>query len=490
MWKEKSKERLERYKGILKDSPLFFEAAQEAKQAEAALKAAAWDKKKEYTDDETAADVSYYCLAPALCSYVLWVLDRAMESGVKRLYFLARDAYFMYRTAKMFCSAFNFPVDCRYLSCSRYSVRIPMYHLDLDEALGYICRGGIDVTTAKILNRAGLSKKEREEVFAGLRAGGFSYGPDDPVPYAELENIKKILKECPLFVGYLTENSKKAMPLLEGYLKQEGLSDDVPMALVDSGWVGSMQKVLNRALDYIKEKQPGETKKTAPLEGYYWGLYELPEGVDPESYHCYYFSPGYNIVQKIYFSNCLFEAVFSAPHGMTMGYSKENGRYFPVYGEIPKAQKAFMEENDMRFCAFADKFILKAKENFSGGAFSGREASRNMETVYRLLRCFMGNPCLREAEVFGRLHFSDDVLDYKSQELAADLSEEELTANHAVNKILSMLGIKRGFLRESAWYEASAVLGQKNVRRHLRGYAGYKRLLYMRKQRQWRKIYG
>lgn len=58
------------------------------------------------------------------------------------------------------------------------------------------------------------------------------------------------------------------MPGLAGYLQQEGLLEEVPDAIVDSGWVGSMQMALNEVLASM-----GRTK---PLEGYYWGLYARP----------------------------------------------------------------------------------------------------------------------------------------------------------------------------------------------------------------------
>lgn len=501
MWKEKSEERLERYKEILRDAPLFLKAADQAKETETARRADGPDNEKEYSGEDISENVSYYCLAPALCACVVWLLENALKAGIKRLYFLARDAYFMYETALKFCSACSIPIDCRYLSCSRYSVRIPMYHLDMDEALGYICRGGIDVTMEKILNRAGLSPSEKEAVMEELGSAGVEYGREELIPYAELSAIRAVLEKSTLFMEYTVQNSKRAMPLLKGYLIQEGLTDDVPMALADSGWVGSMQKILNRAVEYIKKEDAenihGDKKKNAkegavikPFQGYYWGLYELPDGVNPESYHCYYFSPGYNMAQKVYFSNCLFETVFSAPHGMTLGYKEENGRYFPVYGDISKDQKAFMETVGARLLLFADKLISALKETPSQARAKSLLPEADKKVIYRLLRCFMGNPCPGEAEIFGRLHFSDDVLDYKSQELAADLSQKELNANHAFNKILSMAGIKKGFLRESAWYEASAVLSGSRVSHHLRGYAVYKRLLYLRKQRSWRKMYG
>ena len=100
---------------------------------------------------------SYCVLAPALNGFVVWVLQNAVKSGIERLYFLARDGYFMYRIAQRYCEELCLPVECVYLCCSRYSLRIPTYHTDMEEALSYICRGGIDVTLQKILDRSGLT---------------------------------------------------------------------------------------------------------------------------------------------------------------------------------------------------------------------------------------------------------------------------------------------------------------------------------------------
>ena len=45
------------------------------------------------------AAVGACVLGPALSAFVRWVLAEAVRTGKKRLYFLARDGYFMYQTA-------------------------------------------------------------------------------------------------------------------------------------------------------------------------------------------------------------------------------------------------------------------------------------------------------------------------------------------------------------------------------------------------------
>ena len=71
-------------------------------------------------------------LGPAINSFIIWVLQESRKNGVQRLYFLARDGYLMYQCARIYCEKQKLPIECRYLSCSRYSVRIPLFHMDME----------------------------------------------------------------------------------------------------------------------------------------------------------------------------------------------------------------------------------------------------------------------------------------------------------------------------------------------------------------------
>ena len=57
-------------------------------------------------DENTGFDRAVYLtvFAPAMLYYVRWVLEEAKKNGIQRLYFLARDGYPMYMTAKALCS--------------------------------------------------------------------------------------------------------------------------------------------------------------------------------------------------------------------------------------------------------------------------------------------------------------------------------------------------------------------------------------------------
>lgn len=446
MSKEQEKRRQERYKKILKGTDQIFpkEDRKEESQLEAAIE---------------------NVLGPVLNSFVLWVLKESREKGVQRLYFLARDGYLMYRCARIYCAKLDLPMECRYLSCSRYSVRIPLFHLDREEALEYICRGGIQVTLDKVLGRAGLSPTEKEKVLEELDLTGER---EQVIPYAGLGEIKRKLKDCRYFMECMCAHSVKAYPLFAAYLEQEGLLEQKKAALVDSGWVGSMQKNLNLVLKKLGRRED--------LTGYYWGLYQLPPKAKRKDHFCYYFSPEKGLIEKVYFSNCLFEAIFSAPHGMTVGYEKKGEHIKPRYGRMDPERREFMLRLEKSMLEYARKTAEKLED------IDQVDLKAQKKAVKRLLRLFMGHPTAREAEWFGRLEFSDDVREDVRQPVAVKMTEKEIRGNHVWSKGRAMLGLKKQYVKESAWLEGSVVRSGKRETYHLWMYRLYKYLLYIRKR--------
>jgi len=421
--------------------------------------------------DNAMMIVNHYVIGPSINGFVLWVLREAIRTGKKRLYFLARDGYFMYRVALDICEVMQLEVECRYLECSRYAIRIPLFAKYPKEAMEYICRHSIDVNMTKILKRAGLNEAERAEVFESLQ---IDYDEQEVIPYAELDKIKAILTVNTIFQKHMKNNSNKALPNLLGYITQEGLLEDVNMAIVDSGWTGTMQK----NLDLLIELAGGTPK----LEGYYWGLYEIPLECDRSKWHCYYFAPENNLSAKVYFSNCLFEAIIAAPHGMALGYEYKDNRYIVIEDEISNERETFVKDAARHLADYTNQVTKRlVKMHLEQVDFV-----RDRKVIGALLKLFMGKPDKAEVDLYGNILFSDDVLEDYMQPVAGELNEAELSDNHLFNKVFTLLGGKNATIRESAWYEGSAVRVGKNVRWHLYQYATYKYLLYLKK-RLWRR---
>lgn len=396
--------------------------------------------------------------APVMYSFVSWILQQAEEKQIKRLYFLARDGYQMYLSARILCEEQGIDVDCRYLKCSRYALRVPVYHIQKETCLTLICQGGIDVTLRKVLKRTGMDNRTAEEMAEML---GLEKQLDEILSYRQVQDLKEMFRQSAAFMNWIYEHSEKEYPKAVGYLQQEGLLDEVSYAIVDSGWIGTLQQTLQMLL--------WQEGKKSPLQGFYFGLYELPAGADPFQYHTFYFSPHGKIRRKVYFSNSLFECIFGAPEGMTLGYEASDGTYQAVLEQKENRNRAKVEETADVLCR---RVRVLAKEG----------AHITLKQAEDLLARFMGTPSPEEVEEFGNWKFTDDVLEEKQQIVAADLNETELSKNHFFKKALIMLGIRKGPVHESAWIEGSAVRCGRHVRRHLRKIRQYKYVLYVRKE--------
>ena len=161
--------------------------------------------------------------------------------------------------------------------------------------------------------------------------------------------------------------------------------------------------------------------------------------------------------------------------------------YAPILAGCDEARCKFAEWMELCVTVYGEKLAHKIRTRETFLELDTREFC---DVARHLFRAFMGRPTRAEAETFGDLKFSDDVLENSLYQTAARLTEAELAKNHVWNKALVMLGIRKGFVKESAWYEGSvARLGRRN-KYHWKMYAAYKYLLYIRQAGWKRKTRG
>ena len=255
-------------------------------------------------------------LAPTLYEFVLWVLQEALQSGKKRLYFLARDGYQMYLAAQQLCKQYDLDIECRYLKVSRYAVRVPEYHLLGERCLERICVGGIDVTFEKIMQRAALTDKEAEEIAA---LAGYTENYRKVINYHEVMQLKDRLKKIPTFISlYRQPFRRKLMGRQSAISRRRGCWNRFLM----HWWTAAGSVRSSRALNICS----GRNSRTESSKDTILVCMRSRKGRERENYHSFYFTPWGEIKRKVHFSNSLFEAVFSAPEGMTLSYRTESGK--------------------------------------------------------------------------------------------------------------------------------------------------------------------
>ena len=117
--------------------------------------------------------------------------------------------------------------------------------------------------------------------------------------------------------------SRQALGPFLGYLRQEGLGEDVPWAVVDSGWMGSTQDTLGEALTLLG--RPGSPR------GYYAGLYRAPRRGQWEGF---FFQPGERLAIQAGFEPSLWEAAFAAPTARCWAMVRGTAALSPCWGRL------------------------------------------------------------------------------------------------------------------------------------------------------------
>lgn len=200
----------------------------------------------------------YWYFGPILLAFVAWVANRGAIEGVDTLYFLARDGDVLVRIYELLQRYSRRPLPAGvYLEVSRRSVGVPFVERreQLDRLLQPEYAGGPLSDLLSI--RLGFDLGKHPEV--NVREFGFA-GIDSAVFIpADLHKVKQL---CYLLYERYPEHFLFERDRAVGYLRQMGLFDDGKKSVVDIGYSGTLQRILN------------EAGLEQPVHGYYMVLYK------------------------------------------------------------------------------------------------------------------------------------------------------------------------------------------------------------------------
>lgn len=347
---------------------------------------------------------------PVVFCYVWWVLWESKQRGLDRLYFLARDGYTLHRIAELICERFNLGIECRYLYCSRTSLRMPTYFFIGDEALDLLLLGGYRLTLKSVLLRGELTDEERQAIYeeCGIR----DEDEEKLLSRREFEEYSKEIRESRTFQKLIVDKSRSAYKNAVGYFKAEGLMDQPEVGIVDSGWAGSMQRSLRQLLEFAGY--------SGHFVGFYFGMYTSPKSRADGEYLTWYFDAESNAKEKAQFCNNLFECLLSAPHGMTVSYEVTDGEYKPVLLPSPEGKElALILEQSESICEYA-RMTLEQID------FYGFNREKLQKETYKLIKRYMFHPTQDEAAYYGQFLFCDDVTESYRIALAGEIQKKLL----------------------------------------------------------------
>lgn len=361
---------------------------------------------------------------PLVFDYVWWVLTESKKRNIKTLYFLARDGYVLFQIAELFSKHFNLNINCRYLYCSRVALRTPSYHLlSSDEVYHLLLLGGYQVTLKSLLQRARLSDDECDSVY--IECGFDSSNENVLLTHAELETVREKVKNSKIFRSLVMKKSKETYEDTIGYFKQEGLLSSSMVAIVDSGWTGSMQRSLRQLLQ--------SAGYNGNFIGFYFGMYQEPKDCKDGTYLTYFFNWQSDICKKICFCNNLFECILSAPHGMTVGYEEKNGNYKPKI--LPSRSEKELDIIIKQVKGIFE-YAQKRLDKISFDSFNEEQAKKN---AFALIKRYMVHPKREEALFYGNIQFCDDITEAYHCTLASEAQLSALKGYSIPKRVLRRL---------------------------------------------------
>lgn len=259
--------------------------------------------------------------------YIDRLYHRLVELNAKKVFFLAREGYFLITLFNSYQSAKERKFDTEYLYVSRKATLLASLKGSAEKEFLSIFKSYKDLDVESFLKNLSFTDNEIETVERELEfdCSKVIYGLHQS---SEFQDLLK----CEAFKDILDTKCKREKKLFEKYIEQQGLFLGDEIVLVDVGWKGTIQDNIFHALDdrYI-------------IRGLYLG-YENCTG--SENWHNIkeglVFSK-YPVSSKNYsmwdFETHLIEQMLAAPHGSTYGYHSEDGIILPVLEEYSDEDK-------------------------------------------------------------------------------------------------------------------------------------------------------
>ena len=251
---------------------------------------------------------------PILSCYVIWLLRIAQRQGIRRLYFVSRDGFLLLRIAERLAPVLYPSVELRYLYGSRQAWHMPAIEAFSSEHLEWLLDPAKGMTIRDILGRVSLVPEDVQEE---LEANGLpSSDWDLPLNSGQRNRLCSVFLQSKI-KDRIEANSANHVKIVQDYLRQEGLYDDLNWAIVDLGWKARLLK----SLAVLLRGSP------RPAVGLYFALFSRPENCPPTQAFL-----GDASEQQGYVGKCnaaMMEMICTAPHGMTVGYAINNGTIVP-----------------------------------------------------------------------------------------------------------------------------------------------------------------
>ena len=373
--------------------------------------------------------LGYEVGGPLYLLFLRWLLEHARTEGIERLYFLARDGYYLREACDLLSARTGAGVQAVYMAASRRLLNLPQVTSLDPAAWQFLLTPNPNLSVRHFLSRIGLDPRAfAEEIH---RAGWSS--PDEIIttPQGAFRRESDLHAMRALFrrlEGEILRQASDERSRLQAYFRQIGFSNDThKAAIVDVGWQASSARSLQALLNLPDAHAPvprptngsqSHHANAAPahrLRAFYFGTWHyarptVEAGCRLSSFYFHLDQPTArrNLLAE---SVELFELFFGAPHPTITGLREAaDGSLAPVYGECEHrgdeatlARLQRMRERAVDFVRDAAALIPEAGPASAFLEWPGSGLSYLDGVLERVLR----HPTLAEARQLGALEVRD-----------------------------------------------------------------------------------
>lgn len=277
--------------------------------------------------------------------YVLFILRQAESRGLKRVHFLSRDGYIMYRIAKALKPK---DIELNYLYVSRKALTRAFIAADPERNFMRIVDRCtlIGKSVSSLLSQVKLSREELE------KSHSIRFGYDKILTKDQQRDfLDKLFANSSFAPQFISECDEEAS-LVREYLAGQGLSDGKPQAMADIGWLGTTRLMVNDILGLgvdtaIPTFYVGVRDDVYPrTAGDFWPYF--PDGA---------LDTGATALIENYFS--------ASPYPSTVGYQRaDKGNINPVFASGKGFQENVVTEANVNVCCMVAEMLSPLSDLF------------------------------------------------------------------------------------------------------------------------------
>ncbi len=331
--------------------------------------------------------------APVLAIFVEWVFRTATRSGIKRIYFIARDGHALKIFADQISATTPGAPEIRFIYGSRRSWHPPARILGKND-LSWIFDKSESLTLDILLNRLQLDPKSAEKIIE--KADLKSHDRTEVLSPGQISRLECTLTQAADWTISPDSIFADSTQAVLNYLRQEGFGEPVRSAIVDLGWNGRLHESLNTLL--VKDGMKA-------VSGMFFGLCKNRSALPLSGTRsAFLFDERLERNAPTTSSQIalLMESFCTMRNGTTIGYYECNGKWLPRFSREEEA--AHIEWGvDVVNDAYSE-FAKKIRGSSVFNELSDRELAA---ACARILTGFIEKPSEAEAVHWGAFPFED-----------------------------------------------------------------------------------